>query len=300
MRTKCRIVHIHWPESLWRAPNLSETAAKVAYFRVRVRQTKMMGYRLVWSAHNLMPHECLSESIERAMRRYMLSEADLVIGHALNTAEELRSAFGWTGRRFAYASLGHYEGWYKFTNDRKAARRSLKIPTEAIVVAHLGSPAPYKGTAHLADALRMVNDPRLRVVVTGKVPASVEAEALSDPRLVRISGRLDDNGLCQLLDACDVLALPFSAITTSSSYYLALTAKRPVLAPDLPFFERQAPRSASLLYPRNQPIEGLADAMRRLCQGWKPDASVLESAFKASAWGASARTIAREYSLLLD
>jgi beta-1,4-mannosyltransferase len=246
-----RVLHIHWSKlfvPVWGALPGGRRIAQ-AWYGACLRVARLLGYRIVWTAHNLLPlvptfHDDL------AARRQLVRASSVVIVHNRASVERVE-ALG--ARRVSYAPFGPY-GHYRGELTQEEARRILQVGDRERVVAFVGAMADYKGVDMLLEATRTLRpDLGLRVVIAGscgslRLRRKLEAlmEEICPPVIARFE-RIPDDELQIYLRAADAAALPFRYITNSTSLLLALSFGLPVVIPAVPELG-EVPEAAALRY----------------------------------------------------
>lgn len=228
-RRGARVVHLHWvfPFGVPGLPPwLARRAATVlfAVFLWTVRATRL---RLVWTAHNVLPHAPVFTDDTRGRRR-LVDAADAVIVHSDATLRAL-SALGVTPRRAYVAPHGPYP--------TLAVEPPADRPAEPVVL-FFGRVAPYKGVLDLLLIWRSVRDavPGARLVIAGECPDAGHRRELEQAVTPGVELRLapvPDAELPALFAAADLVCLPFRSVTTSGSALLATGFRKPLLVPAL-------------------------------------------------------------------
>jgi glycosyltransferase involved in cell wall biosynthesis len=247
-----RVWHLHWVHDWvpsWAAGTDGGRRLAQAWFSACLFWGRLIGYRLVWTAHNVTPHERTFFD-DRAACRRLASSARAVAVHseasrraveALGAREVVVVGQGPLARRWPLGSCSAGE-----------ARRRLALP-EGRLALHLGAIRPYKGTDRLIDAV-VDRSPRLTLVVAGSCPdagyrsALERAAARSGGRVVLRFGFVPDDDLELYMAAADAAVYAFRSVTNSGSVRLALEFGLPVVIPDLEVFE-EVPAGAALRYP---------------------------------------------------
>jgi glycosyltransferase involved in cell wall biosynthesis len=252
-----RVLHVHWlfffgTDWSGRVPALRRVSA--VWFRLTLRVARLLGLRLVWTAHNVLPHEPVFDDDLRA-RRELVQAADLVIAHSLSAERRVADTLG-TPRASTVIPLG------PFGISVPRAAREAGAPLELLF---FGTVLAYKGVEELLVALGRVGpEAPLRLTVAGRCPDEALRSRLielASPLGERVTLRLErvpDEELPTLLGSHDVLVLPFRDVTTSSSAILGLEAGMPVLVPDLPVFEEMP------VVTYEPGVDGLTGALREL------------------------------------
>ena len=229
------VLHFHWLHSLymahWRTP-----AQAVAFLR-RFRLARALGYGIVWTAHNVMPHRAAGvRPLHVAIRRLIMAEADAVIVHCYAGQQELTARFARSGP-LVVIPHGHYRGLYP-TPDRATARQRLNLAPDRFVYLSLGNIAAYKGLEDYAAVFRATAAADDLTIIAGRnrdarLVRRLRRAAADDRRLRLDVGFVPDERMGDYLAAADVMVAPFTRILTSGSVIAALSYGLPVIAPDL-------------------------------------------------------------------
>jgi beta-1,4-mannosyltransferase len=301
LRTRAAVLHLHWLEYV----TGSHAVERLHSARVALRTARLLTVlgvlrarrvRLVWTVHNLRPHEGTYRRFDLAIARIVARRADAVIVHSRHAAALVRRAYG--VREVTVAHHGGYEGRYPVDGlDRAEVRRRLGLPAEAHVVLAFGLVRRYKRLPELIAAVRSLPDPDLCLVVAGRaVPAQLEAAvrdaAADDPRIVLRLGHVPDAQVAELHAAADVAAIAYGDVFSSGALMLALSLGVPVVAPADSTADELARPPAVQAYHEG----GLAAALAR-SRAVEP-ATARQAALEAAArypWSAAAATIMASY-----
>lgn len=255
------ILHFHWLYGLYMAG--WHTPAQVPAFLRRFRLARALGYGIVWTAHNVLPHRAAGlRPLHVAVRRLMMASADAVIVHCEAGRRELAAHFPRTGP-VAVIPHGSYAGVYP-TLDRATARQQLALPPDSFVYLSLGNIAAYKGLERYVAIFRATAGADDIAIIAGRNRDAagvrrLERIAAADPRLRLSVGFVPNEQMGRTLAAADVLVAPFKRILTSGSVITALSASLPVIAPDLGCMPELID-GAGLVYPAGRP-DTLAEAL---------------------------------------
>jgi len=285
-----RLIHLHWVFAFTlpgarRLPFMRRVAHVWFLFWLRICQ--MLGMHLVWTAHNVLPHEPVFAD-DVSARRALVEASDLVLAHSQSALAEL-AALGAVARRSAVIQHG------PIASIRSAASLGVAgAGGEPRRFLFFGRVQEYKGVDDLLAAfLAMPDDVAAHLTVAGQC---------DDPRLrsrlyalarrggARVVLRLErvlEEEVAQLLAAADVVVLPFRRVTTSGSAMLALSHGKPLIVPDLAGLA-DLPDQAVLRYDGG--IPALVAALARLASA---DGETL-AAMSAAADGYASRTTWQE------
>jgi beta-1,4-mannosyltransferase len=274
------VVHLHWlNQVLAKAQTPVEAAAAVGEHTRLLDELKGRGARLVWTVHNVLPHETRFEEQEVALRRDVLERADLVHVMSPRTPELLAGWLALPPDRLYRCPHPGYQGVYPDWISRAEARRRLRIPDGALALLLTGALKPYKGLNDLLDALDEVNARRpgsVVLVAAGRPDAAPETTAFifraaAHPAVRLLPGPVVDADVQVLMRGADVVALPYRRSLNSGVLALALTFGTPVLLPSTSGSAELVADGAGLVYDPG-PDGALADAVEA-CLSWDLDAA---------------------------
>lgn len=230
------VLHMHWTYS-FRLPFSKGRLAR-AFMELLACGTwlfaKLLGMKLVWTAHNAQPHEPLFLN-DRRTHRFLGNLADCVIVHSAAAETQLRD-MGVTNKRMKIIPHGSYIGEYPDDVTRAAARKRLGLDADARVFLFFGLIRPYKGVEQLLRAFSAAADRRAVLIVAGQVQDAALRQTLeaacNDTRLYLMLERVADDRLQYLFRAADFTVLPYEKSTTSGVSLLSASFACPIIAPD--------------------------------------------------------------------
>ena len=237
-RPRSSIVHLHWVEFVirstdpgWRAGVLS--VVRAAHLLLVLLVARVRRVRVVWTVHNLQPHEARRRRLDRVVGRLAARLADSVLVHSRHCAAQVSERLGGT---VEVAYHGNYIDFYPPPRrDRRESRLSLGIPADAHVFLAFGLIRPYKMIVELIAEFRCLADPRFRLLIAGRplsddLRRQVEAAAAGDERVVLRLGRIADADVAEIHLAADVAVFAYRDVFSSGALMLALSHGLPVVA----------------------------------------------------------------------
>jgi glycosyltransferase involved in cell wall biosynthesis len=278
------LIHLHWVfffvfPGARRFSVMRHTAH--FWFLLWLRFCRLLGIRLVWTAHNVLPHRPVFAN-DVSARRALVEASDLVLAHSQSALAEL-AALGAVARRSAVVQHGPIT---PLSSDTSALGIPGGIPRRFLF---FGRVQEYKGVDDLLAAFLTIpkNFP-VHLTVAGQCDDPELRSRLhmlarrGGTRIVLHLQRIPDKKVAQLLGAADAVVLPFRQVTTSGSAILALSFGRPLIVPDLPGLDA-LPDQAVLRYKGG--IPALADALMRLACA--KDETLAEMSAAASCYATS-------------
>ena len=241
------VVHVQWPELHLRARSAPRLLAKHARFALTCAMARLRGAHIVWTLHNLQPHEhtsAFARVLFRAWFPRLCTHVIALTAQGLYAAQRAYPAL--LRKQDAVIPHGHYRDAYGRPPSRSDARSRLGLPQEAFVYLFFGGIRPYKNVPGLLQAFDRLSEPNAHLLVAGRPSEGVTARALRErtgnPRVHWHLGFIPAADVPTYLSAADAIVLPFHSIQNSGSVLLALSFDRAVLAPRqgaLPEIQRQ-------------------------------------------------------------
>ncbi|MBN1815501.1 MAG: glycosyltransferase family 4 protein [Anaerolineae bacterium] len=264
-RDRVQILHLHWLDGLYMHRLL--TPLRLPTFLARLALSRRLGYRLVWTAHNILPHRASLAPVHRMVRQLVMARADAVIAHCEYGRDELLRRFARQGPIYV-VPIGSYEGVYPAAVSRGEARATLGLSPEAFVYLFLGNIAAYKGLDELVVAFRQVAAGDDVLIIAGRnrdvaLASRLEQAAAADTRLRVRAGFVPDDEMQFLLRGADVMVAPFRNVLTSSSVLVGMSYDLPIVAPAIGCLPELVSPEAGLLYNPADPA-ALGKALREI------------------------------------
>lgn len=234
------MVNLHWPELIVGSNGRGRLddfryAGRAAQLLASLAVARLRGMRIVWTVHNLVPHEARRPRLDLALNRCIARLATAVLAHSRHAAKLAEETYRRRGIAVGYH--GNYLGYYpKPRRGREQVRRDLGVPPDAFLILAFGFIRPYKCLPELIAAFGENDDPRFRLLIAGppfneRVKAEVEAAAAADDRVVLRLERVPDETVQELHEAADVGALAYRDVFSSGALLLSLSCGLPVIAP---------------------------------------------------------------------
>jgi beta-1,4-mannosyltransferase len=264
------LVHLHWLEFM--AP--SDPAGTAGLIRTAVRHLRLLaallwlrarGIGLIWTVHNLRPHEPVRPRLESLLSRAVSRICHRLVAHSAYARERILERWG-PRVNVAVIPHGNYLGRFPAARGtREEIRATLGIPQDAYVFLAFGQVRPYKRLAELADAFGHVGGEEVRLLVVGRPVVAEEAERLrraasADPRIVLDLRAVPDDEVAGLHLCSDAAVLAYRDVFSSGALLLALSFGLPVVAPDVGTAAELVGDGAGVLFG----TDGLAGALSRM------------------------------------
>jgi beta-1,4-mannosyltransferase len=240
-------LHFHWPHAyyqwLWepRWARRPLSWIRLILFGSRLAASRMLGYRVIWTAHQVYPHETVSRRMDRIAGRMLARTCHAVIAHDYSTAESLHHELGAGADRVRVLAHGSYVGVYADGRDRATTRSALGLGSDTFTFISFGHLRAYKDLALLVRAFRRIDRPDVALVVAGAALDDGSLEAVrtatkSDTRIRLLPNFVPEEGVSELFAASDAAVVARGDGGTSGALVLALSLGVPVVAANQPAY----------------------------------------------------------------
>lgn len=264
------VLHLHWVNVVLKGvTDVAEAEERVTDFLAWLDHFLENGGRLVWTIHNVLPHDAALPSVEARLRQALADRAAMIHVLAAETLAAIADHFTIDPTRVLHVPLPGFQGAYADTVSPAAARLALGIEPDEVAYLMLGGLRPYKGFDVLLDAWRLVRDDPTRrtLVVAGKPdgsPATAASivRAMADPTIHLHARMVPAEDIQLFLRAADIGVLPYIQTLNSAALMLDATFGLPVVAPAVPGIAELVSRSMAETFTPGD-IDSLATALRQ-------------------------------------
>ncbi len=268
--TGSNIFHLHWAyHFLIPIPGKIGRYLSSLYAIYFLFFVKLFGFKLVWTVHNIMPHENQFHN-DKLIYNLFYALADAKIVHTEETIKRLADK-GFDSKNTYVIEIGNYLGLYQNTISKEEARKKLEIDAKDYVFLFIGMVKKYKGIQDLLKTYSYLLGKKhlkdTKLIIAGKPFDTETTEFISnfakeEPSILPTLKYIPDNELQVYLNACNSVVLPFKDITTTSSALLAFGFKRAVVAPLIGAITT-FPQDTGYYYDKSEGlIKGLQDAYK--------------------------------------
>jgi glycosyltransferase involved in cell wall biosynthesis len=271
------ILHLHWLARVLRGvTSEAKSRQRVAAFLVALDAFRASGGRIVWTVHNVLPHDTAFPAVDLELRRGVVERADIVHVLSAGTVAAAAPLYEIPPSKVLHVPHPAYLGVYP-DNSEAFSRQQYDIGADDLVFGFVGNLRPYKGLDLLLDGFESIaasppDDRRRRLLIAGMPAndASIEAllaRARAHPDVVIDARRIPAEELSIPLRASDVIVLPYRSSLNSGALLLALSFGRPVIAAASPHVTETVGPDASITFDSNDSgalVAALRDADRLL------------------------------------
>lgn len=260
--SKPDIVHVQWIPLVRRLP------FEIWFLRV----VKKLGIKLVYTAHNVLPHDTGIALVP--VFTHVYREMDAIICHTDEAKRRLVREFSVDPERVSVIAHGPLLHDAKLRSVQ-ASKAQLSVPENEVLVVWQGIVRSYKGLDFLLESWRKVDAIRLNahLLIAGTGDSGLLEAIKEQVRRLHLqeSVRLDfrfiaDPELPTYYQASDILVYPYREVTTSGALMTALAYRKAIVATALPAFREVLQDGKTAFLVNYGDVDGLADALTRLIQ----------------------------------
>lgn len=228
------VLHYHWPENFVGAASKTAAYKGFAVFCLKLLYAKLWSKKIVWTVHNLAPHENRHPQLMKRFYAFLYKRVDGFISLTEAGAKEVAKN-NVSPHKIAVVPHPHYRHYYPAETTKEAAREKLGIPQDKFVFLFIGQVRAYKNVTGLVKAFKQLNDPSALLVIAGKVHADVstalKALTVGQTNIKTFPAFINDDELQHYLGCADLVVTPFNKVLNSGSVFLNLSFGRPTLVP---------------------------------------------------------------------
>ena len=231
-----RILHLHWlydftiPTDIKIFRSWPFNFIIFLHFINFLLITKFLGYRIVWTIHNLLPHNKVFLNDVLAIK-ILASLSKIKIVFSASTIKEMNK-FGFNTNNIHIIPMGYYNNFHGVQINQTSAN-----DTSSIKLLFFGKIERYKGLVELLKAFKELKQENMYLTIAGECKNKYlekELKKLSSDKVLLDCRYITNKEIPVLFSKHDIAIFPFTAITNSSSILLAMGYKKPLIYPNLP------------------------------------------------------------------
>jgi beta-1,4-mannosyltransferase len=261
------VIHLHWLPFF----SLEVTSViRLILFMIRLSIVRLLGFKIVWTVHNLVPHEAKNHGINHLAGKFVGTVVNRIIVHSESAREIIMSKWHLKCRdKIFVVPHGNYINWYANNIERITAREKMGMGDSRCVMLLFGGIRPYKGVLPLIEAFKMLseNGAKAELMIVGR-PLNDEFSntvkaAIGNFQDIQYKPEfVPDDEVQVYMNSCDVVVFPYHEILTSGAVVLAMSFGRACVAPRLGCIPDILDERGAFLYEPGD-SDGLVGAMRK-------------------------------------
>lgn len=229
------VAHFHWPSFDYRRAGRFALVVGFLRWMFVMALIRVKGARIVWSGHNVLPHDrAVLPWIDVLGRHLTIFASDFVFLHGTNAACKMIERFPAVARKARLLPHGNWIGYHPHGPSRDAMRARLGIASSTFVYLLIGACKPYKNLESLIGQFFQVRGDVRLLIVGGFPDARYEHTILDlatgDARISVHRGYVPHEEMHGWLVASDAIVAPYRESLTSGTAVLAMSVGRPVVS----------------------------------------------------------------------
>ncbi len=266
------ICHFHWlHDKTKNAKTVSEANAAVVYWENLLQRIKDNGHRILWTVHNVMPHQTVWVEQDQKIHQMMADAADALHVMATDSAKLTEPYYTIPQRKIFVVPHPTYEGWQKDEISISEARSQLQISENEFVFLSFGAIMGYKGYNCLMDAYDRIrgNTPKKTRLIIAGLPTEeplvkeITAWGKSKPDVILDLTPVPDDKLQLYFRSADIAVCPYLQTMNSGVAMMAITFNLPVIGPNSGGFADLIDQGFALSFNVNS-IDSMTTAMKNV------------------------------------
>lgn len=234
------VVHIQWPESIYRWKNLiamDDLALK--FIENRLKWYKTNNTKFIYTVHNLQPHDN-SIKFDNDIYTLFLKYADIIVHHGKNSIDQVKQKYKETiNSNHIVAPHGPYKN--EILPSKDSILEKYTLPKNKIIFTNFGLQRSYKGRDFNIEVFKNLNLSDICYFCVGMLvgdskPFEITQKELCHKQLYK---KIPSNEVPEIISATDIFFLGHSSGLNSGLISLAISYSKPIIFPNIGNFEEQ-------------------------------------------------------------
>ncbi|GAM11864.1 putative glycosyltransferase [Geobacter sp. OR-1] len=218
-----RLAHIHW---LYIFP--CSFVMKLFYILC-----KSLKITIIWEMHNIVSHSATMQDYK--ISKWFYENVDAIIYHSQDDIQRAKSELQTNvDKLHIVVPHGNFNNSYENNISKIDARKALDIDVKSRVVLCFGAIRKNRGYEYLIEAIKTLNN--TVALIVGKIQdkdvyyiLQQYAKINNNIKLIAKTKWIPDHDIQYFFNACDVVVLPYTDITTSGVIPLSYAFSKPVI-----------------------------------------------------------------------
>lgn len=235
LRRKDVLLHYHWLE----CTDLKSLSGMV-YKLICIALFKAFGGKLVWTIHNIMPHDRQYRSLNYKIRSYMAEKADLIHVHCTTAVHEVSSFYGLSEKKIRV--IAHPEYPAEHISRKKALKklnkkRGFDLKKEDQIFLMFGNISAYKKILEAARVFTSLPHHK-KLLIAGPVKKGqldvyqlIKELSSKHSNIILYPHFISEDAVPLYHNVADCVLFNYREILTSGGVALARSYKKPIIAP---------------------------------------------------------------------
>lgn len=244
-QTERLIIHVHWTSFVLSGVESREVALhKIADLREKIERLRSGGAAIVWTLHNIVPHDTRFPDLELEVEQFLADTADVIHALSYGSLEVMDQYLTVDRSKVIVVPHPNYTRAYEDFVSREDARLAFGIDPDERVYVLLGALKRYKGLPRLLEAFDQfcAEDPSIpRRLLIGGMPDKDDHEVTDfvaacekHPRVLIEAKKIASNFVHYYMRAADVGYAAYTRMLNSGAVLLYQSFDLPVITLDNP------------------------------------------------------------------
>jgi len=235
---KNSILHYHWLEF-----QTLKALLGMPYKLLCIALYKLFGGTIVWTVHNLSPHDKKYIKLHQSIHHWMAKRASLIHVHSKSAISLVSEYLKIENEKivilkhpqFPSIELNKEEAQMEFLSNYGDGRKLLNSPVFLI----FGGISEYKGIREIIDILT-ANERTFNLIIAGYVKIGHEDlhnfiidKTVDDERVIYVPTFIPEEHYPSLLHSSDICLFNYDEILTSGGVEMAMAYQKKIIAPNL-------------------------------------------------------------------
>lgn len=262
-------IHFDWETSYYYRRSLWMTLINVPSFMLQIFIARyILNCKLVWTPHNIIPHDSKYIKIHRFCRRFFAGNMKWIRLFSEISLPAAVAELKCNANKFKIIPEGSYVGYYPNKVGRMEARKYFNISNDKLVLLYTGYIKPYKGITELIECFKKSFTDNAVLLIAGKVMDAAYFKTVKESineNIIVIDRFIESDELQYFFNAADIVTLPFKKIENSGSVILTMGFMKAVIAPRMGVLAERLKNQPELLY--NESLEQSFEALKKMSPG---------------------------------
>jgi len=244
------VLHIHWPELLYRRHRLVFDRPEQVITE-RIRWYKSQGAKIVFTFHDIRPHEVNKEEQELQIYNSIITLSDIIVHHGQSSVKLAVAEYPVVGSK---ANIVCHHGDYLIQYrdiSKQEARKHLNLPLNKFILLNFGNIRPYKGFDLLKKIFRRWRRKDKFLLVAGQysIPPGDLLRRFYQKWSYNVSRHANNHrfyfqkirnvDIGYYFSAADAVIITHTSGLTSGILAMAATFRKPAIYPEIGNFQEQ-------------------------------------------------------------
>lgn len=272
LQPKTKTLHLHWNSWMTQGMEDPDRARMMGMGMAgRLQRLQKSGFNIVWTVHNVYPHDAMHVDVELEIQQRIADTADVLHVMSDATSDAMAGITEIDKAKVLVSPHPGYKGAYPDYVSREDARAALGINGDEIVFLVFGALKAYKGLGRTLDAfdLLVAKNPaqRFRMIFAGKADGSSEVQefvtrANVHPRVLIEDSNIPADKVQYFMRASDIGVVHYARSLNSGAALLYGAFDLPLVASSTATFLAEL-NSESTVFVKGEAALSLADSMEK-------------------------------------